>query len=338
MVDKLPPLLSQGLLSGFKYQAAARLGFLFSNYYLQYWYFEVVEILSRLCMTSYAILIKDMNVRSVVLVLLSMAQTKLQLSLNPFVDEKQNVLAAIGKIQILVVNFLSYVSLNMGLSEVYANGQASRLHRSWYSVSENAVVFLSVFQLGWCVYFIYKSIASKKERSEQLAAEVEEAVQGYFKDGQFISKDSYYLLMSREATMSSILRMQAVLVCSYMDRLMLHHKEKVIDEENETDDEETDVGEEKGGKDCRILPAISLSPRIIRINNGTYYLDKQSFVSKHSNMSAESFRTDLYMSSSILHPTSEVMIVSMIDVEEGELVVWKPTSKPICYRRKIGRK
>jgi hypothetical protein len=106
-----------------------------------------------------------------------MMQTKLQLSLGPFVEEKQNVLSAIGKIQILAVNFFSYVSLNLGLSEVDKYGMYNKMHRDWYSLAENAVVSISALQLGWCVYFMAESIFTKQEKQEKLEEEIEEAEQ-----------------------------------------------------------------------------------------------------------------------------------------------------------------
>ncbi len=158
LLSRIQNAAQHNICMSLRYTLTTWLGFTISNYCPKYWYFEIIEIYFRLGLTSFAVLIEDLGTRIVALIFLSLAQTKLQLTLKPYSAENQNILAAIGKIQILAVSLLNYVNYFAGLSVWNMESNKLEVNKSWYALIQNLILFTSLLQLGWCIIFVYLEI------------------------------------------------------------------------------------------------------------------------------------------------------------------------------------
>ncbi len=230
ILDKLREATKHGIAVGPKSELATRLSMLFSNYQPHLWYFEVVEMYTKVLLTSFPSLISDENSRYIYLILLGLLDLRIRSILRPYVLTSQNILSDLGRVQILFVNFAAFVELNEGLRSnrgvVYVNE-----NKAWYGYCQQGIVFLSVVQVCCCIYFMRERLEEQKRNATEI--EVSKAMNDDFVDreqfkvclhhGDGLSPDFSKLLFSlhRNVEVSEILRVQGILYLSLCQRDLL---------------------------------------------------------------------------------------------------------------------
>jgi len=172
----------------------------------KYWWFDTIETLARLCLTSLIrTLIPDEHLIIVLSVLLSLLSYFIQYRFSPYRDKLQNKVADILKLQILLIYFAVYIILNDGLSFP----DDVRFNYGFYRALDLSLVLLCVIVLIMGLRYLFQHIAVLRVNLAAIQpAEVLTMKDTLYRD---VFRESSILDVQGNTPLKDLLRVQGIL-------------------------------------------------------------------------------------------------------------------------------